>query len=523
MGIFIGATFSKRVLEITGGRDQDETILLKWLPAKVLKSSGLLAKWKRNGASQWPLNQISSRTPSLQPECLKKLLCALMDDDPELFCRCVWPTPLSRQLEAECGRAFLLELKDFLKGKAKPHSKETEERLRNCLPESMSGIGLPALGLQLTAEDAPPSWCTEFIGEPGNFGLGQLVAIVKYRKMPVSLLSGVEPARMKTLIIRAKAAVPDRPALWQALELAALIDWRWFPLLSHLAVRRMQHFRSGLETGHAFAGEYVTWELPKRSGGKREITAPQGRLKALQRSVLSFLETHTGELLHDCAHGFVPGRSTLTNATPHTNKSVVVNIDIRGFFPNTPVGHIYRVLRQVTGDKLGDGAVHLLAEICSHNGVLPTGAPTSPWIANLVLSRVDKSLSKACVAAGISYTRYADDLTFSGDSRAVAMIRFARKVLAELGYELDPKKINIFRRGRRQMVTGLVVNEKPHLPRQVRRKIRAAVHAISKGEEPVWHGSPVSKETILGYLGWWNQIEPEKAAPLLLKLKNHLS
>ncbi len=524
MGIFIGATFSKRVLEITGGRDQDEAILLKWLPAKVLKSSGLLAKWKSNGVEQWPLNQISNRTTNLQPECLNKLLCFLMDDDdPELFCRCVWPTPLFRQLEAGCGRGFIPELKDFLKNKAKPGIKEREERLRNRLPESLGRIGLPKLGLQLEAEDAPPSWCAEFIGEPGNFGLGQLVAIVKYRKMPVVLLRKVEPERMKTLIVRAKAAVPDRPALWQALEVAALIDWRWFPLLSHLAVRRMQHFRSGLETGHAFAGEYITWELPKRSGGKREITAPQGRLKALQRAVLSFLETHTGELLHDCAHGFVPGRSTLTNATPHSNKLVVVNIDIRGFFPNTPVGHIFRVLRQVTGDKLGDGAIHLLAEICSHNGVLPTGAPTSPWIANLVLSRVDKSLSKACAAAGISYTRYADDLTFSGDSRAVGMIRFARKVLAELGYELDPKKINIFRRGRRQMVTGLVVNEKPHLPRQVRRKIRAAVHAISKGEEPVWHGSPVSKETILGYLGWWNQIEPEKAAPLLVKLKNHFS
>ena len=118
-------------------------------------------------------------------------------------------------------------------------------------------------------------------------------------------------------------------------------------------------------------------------------------------------------------------------------------------------------------------------------------------------------------AAGLQYTRYADDLTFSGGDGAVGMIRFAEKVLGGLGYELDPKKINIFRRGRRQVVTGLVVNERVNLPRQVRRRIRAAVHAVTVGREPLWHGRPVSLEAVRGALGWWHQIHPEQVAGLM--------
>ena len=90
--------------------------------------------------------------------------------------------------------------------------------------------------------------------------------------------------------------------------------------------------------------------------------------------------------------------------------------------------------------------------------------------------------------AGVAYTRYADDLTFSGGDEAIGLLPFAREVVGGLGYRLDDAKTNLYRRGRRQLVTGLVVNEKPNLPRRARRRLRAAVHARLKGLTPHWHG-----------------------------------
>jgi hypothetical protein len=112
---------------------------------------------------------------------------------------------------------------------------------------------------------------------------------------------------------------------------------------------------------------------------------------------------------------------------------------------------------------------------------------------------------------GVTYTRYADDLTFSGNDSAVAVLPFVREVLAQLGYELDDKKTNLYRSGRRQLVTGLVVNEKPNIPRRVRRKLRAAVHARLSGREAYWHEQPISDSVLLGHIAFLHLTQPEEA------------
>jgi RNA-directed DNA polymerase len=272
--------------------------------------------------------------------------------------------------------------------------------------------------------------------------------------------------------------------------------------------------------GHVFNHLYSLHRIPKKSGGFREIHAPCAELKKLQNRILKNGFDHVP--MSRSAHGFHCKRSILTNATPHSGKACVVNVDIDSFFQTTGHNLIFQATAHLANRHLSYGARHALADILSHNGVLPTGAPTSPAIGNLVLRGADAAIAKAASRNGIDYTRYADDLTFSGHRHTVKILPFVEKVLGQLGYKLNSKKTNIYRRGRRQMVTGLVVNEKPNLPRGALKKLRAAVHAAANGKVPHWNGQPINKNQLAGRIALLNLVNQEKAAKLKAKLgANH--
>jgi hypothetical protein len=301
------------------------------------------------------------------------------------------------------------------------------------------------------------------------------------------------------------ARAPSIAAAYEVALAFSLADARY---LVHLA-RETKEQERGERKGHTFDDLYRTYKLPKDAGGTRLITAPGDRLKRLQRRLL---DSGFGRVvLPEAAKGFRSGESIVTNALPHTDQQMVVNVDIKSFFPNTGYGRIVDACGQLLGGRLSRRAVCLVADICSYGGGLPTGAPTSPAIANIVLSRVDWALTKAAAKYDITYTRYADDLTFSGHGDTQKIIPFAARLLAELGYELDPRKINIFRRGRRQIVTGLVVNEKVNLPRTLRRKLRAAVHNRSAGRGVHWHGKRMGDAELIGRIAFLNQVRPDEA------------
>jgi RNA-directed DNA polymerase len=273
--------------------------------------------------------------------------------------------------------------------------------------------------------------------------------------------------------------------------------------------------------GFCFDHLYSTYPLPKKSGGIRVITAPDEKLKSLQRAIL-----HHGFTSIDkspSATGFRRGTSIVRNAEPHVGKKVVVNVDIKGFFPNTPQALIRGACQNLVKGTLSEDAQILVAELCGYKGALPTGAPTSPAIANVVLAKADKAIRTVCRKKRISFTRYADDLTFSGNGDVLSILPFVRKVLADFGFELDSKKTNIFRKGRRQIVTGLVVNEKPNLARPVRKKIRAAVHNRSNGNAVFWHDQPMSDNELMGRIAFLAQTQPEEAKCLREKLEQAMS
>jgi RNA-directed DNA polymerase len=203
----------------------------------------------------------------------------------------------------------------------------------------------------------------------------------------------------------------------------------------------------------------------------------------------------------------------------HEGKRVVTKLDIKSFFASTRYALIVKALRKATNDSLSKGALHLLADLCAYGGGLPVGAPSSPAVGNIVLSRFDEVVTDRAAKMDVCYTRYADDLTFSGGNEAVRMMGFAKGMLRKLGYETDTKKELIQRSGRRQVVTGLVVNTKASMPRRTRKKLRAAVDRLARQKQPEWHEKPTNERKIVGLLAYLHMVNPQHAAPLKSRLQ----
>ncbi|MCE9672179.1 reverse transcriptase family protein [Myxococcus stipitatus] len=276
--------------------------------------------------------------------------------------------------------------------------------------------------------------------------------------------------------------------------------------------------RPGSEPGSS----YVEFDVPKRSGGVRRLCAPRARLKAAQRALLDNLLTHLPT--HPAAHGFVPERSTVTNAQPHTGANVVVRVDVEDFFPSVhyrrvkglfeAYGYGAQVASTLAGlttwrAKLPDGTV-------AWPGVLPQGAPTSPAIANLVCRRLDARLDALAKKAGARYTRYADDLTFSFPQPPERLGRFlwwVNAILQQEGFSENAPKRRVMRGGGRQRVTGLTVNQRVAIPREERRRFKAILANCRKhGVESQARGRPDFPAWLEGYAAYVRMVHPELGA-----------
>jgi retron-type reverse transcriptase len=242
--------------------------------------------------------------------------------------------------------------------------------------------------------------------------------------------------------------------------------------------------------------EYARFDIPKRRGGVRTIEAPNDKLKELQRRILHRLLNPLPA--HPASTGFVPRRSIVDNARPHVGRGVVINLDLADFFPGIPAERVAAAFR---GLGWSAEAATLLSRICTSEGHLPQGAPTSPAVSNLICRRLDVRLTALAKANGGAYTRYADDLTFSfdvfgrnkrlrrkppgrppqprpsGKTVSRAVLTTIRKIIEEEGFKVQlRKKVRVQRPHQRQSATGLVVNDVVNLPRATRRLIRAMRH-----------------------------------------------
>jgi RNA-directed DNA polymerase len=237
---------------------------------------------------------------------------------------------------------------------------------------------------------------------------------------------------------------------------------------------------------------YHRYSVPKKTGGIRAISAPKPELARVQHWVQDqvLARIPTGE--H--AHGFVVGRSIVTNAQQHAGKQVVVNLDLKDFFPTVTFGRgkglfesfgyseEVATLLSLVCTEPPRVAVEIKAEARTFVAIgaraVPQGACTSPALTNLVCRALDRRLAALARKHGYTYTRYADDLTFSGDRPTVVgrLLRSVRSIIADEGFVEHPSKTKVMRRTRRQEVTGLTVNDRPQVARAERKRLRAILH-----------------------------------------------
>ncbi len=278
---------------------------------------------------------------------------------------------------------------------------------------------------------------------------------------------------------------------------------------------------------------YITFSVPKRSGGQRRLAAPHRRLARCQLWILQNILEKVPT--HDAAHGFVRGRSIATNAAAHVGKEIVVNADLQDFFPTIEFSRVKGAFRAL---GYSPAVATILALLCTeaprrqvqYNGktyavatgprALPQGACTSPALSNLVSRRLDQRLSSISAKLGWTYTRYADDLTFSANDLTQRNIGYLlarlRHIAQEEGFVVHEKKTRVQRQSTRQTVTGVVVNDRPGVPREVVRRIRSILHrAKREGLHSQNHENrPHFDSWLLGMIAYISMLQPDQGRKL---------
>jgi RNA-directed DNA polymerase len=244
---------------------------------------------------------------------------------------------------------------------------------------------------------------------------------------------------------------------------------------------------------------YRIFQKSKPGGTSRTISVPTGSLQLLQQKIKEHILDKIPAL--PCVHGGVQGRSVLTNARPHVQKQMVFTLDIKSFFPSVGPAAVYAVF---TALGFEPEASSLLVDITTWDSQLPQGVPTSSGIANLAMTRVDVRLNTLAKKWGFDYTRFVDDLAISGSWRLLSFRNLVRRIVEDEGFRINPNKIRTMHAGMRQIVAGIVVNDKINLPREKRELIRTqTLRFIST---PKRFRRNVSR--LRGQLSWFSSVNP---------------
>ena len=278
---------------------------------------------------------------------------------------------------------------------------------------------------------------------------------------------------------------------------------------------------------------YISFNIAKKNGGVRQLAAPHKAMKAAQMWILNHVLANIP--VHDAAHGFVRGRSSLSGAQAHVNASVLVNADLEDFFPSINVFRVIGLFRSFGYSPAVATIFALLVTECPRTKInfqgqsmyvatgprcLPQGACTSPAISNLIAYKLDRRFESLTKKMGWNYTRYADDLSFScneggGDQVGYVMARI-RHICQDEGFAVNESKTRILRPSNRQTVTGIVVNEKPNIDRQTIRKIRAILHNAKRTglDAQNRNNHPDFRRWLNGMISYISMVNAEKGKQL---------
>jgi hypothetical protein len=264
---------------------------------------------------------------------------------------------------------------------------------------------------------------------------------------------------------------------------------------------------------------YVEFERPKRTGGVRVIAAPREPLRSAQRRLLDLMLSKVE--VHVAAQGFVRGRSIVSNAQLHTGAALVAKVDLEDFFPTV---HYRRVRGLFHSLGYNDEVSSALAGLTTWRptledgtvawpGVLPQGAPTSPAIANLVCRRLDRRLTALALRYGATYSRYADDLTFSFPKlpdNVGRVLWWVNSICHQEGFFEHTRKRRLMRPSGRMAVTGLTVNQRVSISREDRRRFKAILANCKKhGLASQARGKANFRAWVHGYAAFVAMVNPE--------------
>ena len=261
---------------------------------------------------------------------------------------------------------------------------------------------------------------------------------------------------------------------------------------------------------------YHEIKIPKKNGGVRTLDIPSMDLKYIQCWILDNIlnKMHVS----DYANGFVKNRSILTNAQNHINSECVVNIDLKDFFPTVKFEQVFRIFKYYGYTK---EVSYTLSKLCTYRGILPQGSPASPAITNIICLKLDKRLSALGQKYEATFSRYADDITFSGKKAIVHLLPYAINIIRDEGFAVNLDKTHTSFKHQRQEVTGLIVNgDKVHVSQKFKKRFRQEIYyckkyGVQSHLKHINDHHAFYKEHMYGQAFFINMVEPSLGQELL--------
>lgn len=274
---------------------------------------------------------------------------------------------------------------------------------------------------------------------------------------------------------------------------------------------------------------YRDFEIIKKNGTKRLISEPLPSLKEIQIWILKNIVYKIP--IHPVAKAYKPNVKIIENLKFHRNQPKVFTLDLQNFFPSIKIKAVQNVFLNLGYSKY---VSKLLSKLCTKDDSLPQGAPTSPYLSNLIFKSADALIFDFCKQRKIRYTRYADDLSFSGDFDEKELLEKVTDVIERLNFQINTSKTKLMTPNTRQTVTGIVVNQKPQVAFHKRNALRQTLYYIKKFgiNEHQEYKDIVQKnylEHLLGKINFILQINPNdtefkgyKDFLIALKKKNEM-
>lgn len=261
---------------------------------------------------------------------------------------------------------------------------------------------------------------------------------------------------------------------------------------------------------------YRTFKIPKRSGGLRKIESPYPILSQIQRAILDNLCARC--VVSDSAYAYIKDKNAIKHAVAHVNSVEVLTVDIKNFFGSITRQQVHEAL---LNNNIDNNFSHIISLVTTLNGTLPQGAPTSPFLSNIVFYPLDVRLGRLATYFGLIYTRYADDLAFSGESIPRNLVNLISNILHQKNFSLNSSKTMLKVKNSKKIITGVSISSGvPKAPRRFVRSLRAEIHYLQKNMSnlsSLSHIEPLIFEKVLGKLNYWLQIEPENQYAKLKK------